>query len=111
MKNKSSYSGKNMATLTINVRLIGGLRGLAGKPEIHLRLKRKGLTVSEAIIELCRKASNKDLERAVVDPTSKTVGPNVIVLVNDKDISVLQGRETLIRNNDTVTLVPVSHGG
>ncbi len=111
MKNKSSYSSKEIDTLTIKVRLIGGLKGLAGKREILLRPKKKGLTVSEAILEICRKASNRDFERAVVDPRSNTVGPNVIVLVNDKDISVLQGPETLIRSNDTVTLVPVSHGG
>lgn len=111
MRSKFSYSSKDMDTLTIKVRLIGGLKGLAGKPEIYLTPKKRALTVSEAILELCRKVSSRDFERAVVDPRSKTVGSNVIVLVNDKDISVLQGLETLIRSNDAVTLVPVSHGG
>ena len=111
MRSRFSYSGKDMDKLTIKVRLIGGLKGLAGKPEIYLTPKRRALTVSEAILELCCKVSNTDFERAVVDPRSKNVGPNVIVLVNDRDISVLQGSGTLIRSNDAITLIPVSHGG
>jgi len=111
MRSRFSYSGKDMDKLTIKVRLIGGLKGLAGKPEIYLTPKRRALTVSEAILELCCKVSSPDFERVMVDPRSKTVGPNVIVLVNNKDISVLQGSETLIRGNDAVTLIPVSHGG
>jgi len=111
MRSKFSYSSKDLSTLTIKVRLIGGLKGLAGKPEIYLTPKKRALTVSEAISELCHKISSTDFERAVVDPQSKTVGPNVIVLVNDKDISTLQGLETPIRSNDAVTLIPVSHGG
>jgi len=97
--------------LAINVRLIGWLKGLAGMEETCLKPKRKKLTVSEVVSELCRKVSSRDFERAVIDPISKTVGPNIIVLVNDKDISVLKGLETPIRSNDAVTLVPVSHGG
>jgi len=97
--------------MEFKVRLVGGLKGLEGRPEISLKPKKRRLTVSEAISELCRKVSNRDFERAVIDPVSKTVGPNVIILVNDKDISVLKGLKTLIRSNDTVTLVPVSHGG
>jgi len=111
MRSKSSYSSKDIGKLTIKVRLIGGLKSLAGKPEIYLAPRKGALTVSEAILELCRKVSRTDFERALVDPRSKTVGPNVVALVNDKHISVLQGSETLIRGNDVVTLVPVSHGG
>lgn len=111
MRRKFSYSSKDMGTLTIKVRFIGVLRRLAGKQEIELRPEKGPLTVSEVIWELCRRVSNTDFERAVVDPRSKTVGLSVIVLVNDKDISVLQGPETPIRSNDVVTLVPVSHGG
>jgi len=97
--------------MEIKVRLTGGLKGLVGEPVIFLKPKKRSLTVTEAISELCRKVSSRDFERAVIDPVSKTVGPNVIVLVNDKDISVLKGLKTLIRSNDTVALVPVSHGG
>jgi len=97
--------------LAIKVRLIGVLKGLAGKSEIYLEPSRRALTVSEAILELCRKVASTEFERAVIDPSSKTIGPNIMFLVNDRDISVLQGLETPITSSDAVTLVPVSHGG
>ena len=97
--------------MAIKVMLIGVLRGLAGKQEIHIKPKKRILTLPEAISELCRKIPSREFERAVIDPVSKTIGPNVIVLVNGKDISVLKGLGTLIESNDAITLVPVSHGG
>ena len=100
-----------MTAMTIKMELIGTLKGLAGRSEIRITPKKRALTVSEAISELCRKIPGKDFERAIIDPISKTIGPNVIVLVNEKDISVLQGLDTMIGSNDAITLVPVSHGG
>ena len=97
--------------MAIKVRLVGVLEGLAGKPEIHMKPKKSRLTVSEAISELCRSIHSRELERAIIDPISRTVASNVIVLVNDKDISVLKGLDTKVESNDTVTLIPVSHGG
>ena len=52
-----------------------------------------------------------EFEQAIIDPNSKTVGPHIIVLVNDRDTSVLQGLQTRIRSNDEITLIPVAHGG
>jgi len=97
--------------MTIKVKLIGVLKGIAGKPEMRITPNKRALTVSDAISELCRKIPGEDFERAVIDPISKTIGPNVIVLVNEKDISVLRGLDTVIGSNDEITLVPVSHGG
>jgi molybdopterin converting factor small subunit len=37
--------------------------------------------------------------------------PNALILVNGKEISVLHGLETKLRNGDEVVLVPVVHGG
>jgi len=97
--------------LAIKVKLIGGLRGLAGKSEIGLKPTRTTLTVSEVVSRLCRKVASKRFEQAMIDSSSETIGPNIVVLVNDKDISVLQGLRTQIGRNDTVTLIPVAHGG
>lgn len=97
--------------MTIKVRLIGVLQGLAGRSEIRVKPGKRRLTVSEAVLQLCSSTANRELERAIIDPVSRTVGSNVIVLVNDKDISVLKGPDTLIKDSDTITLVPVSHGG
>jgi len=97
--------------LAIKVNLIGGLRALAGRSQIRLEFKKTGMTVSETIFELCRKIARKEFERALIDPAANGVGSNVIVLVNNREISALEGSKTQIRHNDAITLVPVAHGG
>lgn len=37
--------------------------------------------------------------------------PSMLVLVNGKEISVVNGMQTELQNNDIVTFIPVSHGG
>ncbi|MFX0092174.1 MAG: MoaD/ThiS family protein, partial [Candidatus Hodarchaeota archaeon] len=37
--------------------------------------------------------------------------PNALILVNGKEISVLNGLETQVEDGDKIVLVPVSHGG
>lgn len=36
---------------------------------------------------------------------------NILVAVNGIDSSALEGRNTLIQTNDTVSIIPVIHGG
>jgi molybdopterin converting factor small subunit len=36
---------------------------------------------------------------------------NTLVAVNDIEVSALQGEATALSDNDTVTLIPISHGG
>ena len=36
---------------------------------------------------------------------------NILVLLNGKEINLDNGLQTELRNNDTITLIPVSHGG
>lgn len=36
---------------------------------------------------------------------------NTLILINQKEISVLEGVETRLHDRDKVTLVPITHGG
>jgi len=36
---------------------------------------------------------------------------NTLVAVNGIEVSALQGEDTILSSNDTVTLIPISHGG
>ena len=111
MRNKCSYSNREVARLVIKVKLIGALKKLAESSEVHLETRKGTLTLSEVIRRLCDKVSRPEFTQAIIDPSSGTVGPHIIILVNDRDISVLRGLETEIGSNDAVTLVPVAHGG
>lgn len=94
--------------MTVNVKFIGSFRSLSGKDKLALKLENAAPfgDVAKRIVEELPK-----LERALIDPERKSPKTNMLVLVNGKEISVLNGLKTLIRYGDEVVLVPVAHGG
>lgn len=94
----------------INVKLIGLLRGLAGKDifEIEVEGMKKITTLLDELLE---KAGREEFTRAVVDPELGSPRPNLLILINGREISSLSGLETVVSEGDEVVLVPVSHGG
>ena len=40
-----------------------------------------------------------------------TLASSTIILINDCDITLLDGFQTKLINGDTVTILPISHGG
>ena len=36
---------------------------------------------------------------------------NTLVAVNGIEVSALEGKDTALSDNDTITLIPISHGG
>ena len=40
-----------------------------------------------------------------------TLASSTIILVNDCDITLLNGFQTKLMNGDTLTIIPISHGG
>jgi len=95
-------------TIKVNVRLLGVFRGFSGKSQITLKLEQP--TVRKVIQKL---ADSLPIEakRLLVDLELNDPRPNAIILVNGKEIGVLKGLETEIKEGDEVTLIPVSHGG
>jgi molybdopterin converting factor small subunit len=51
------------------------------------------------------------LKRALIDPELDDPRTNALILVNGKEISVLQGLNTKIKDGDELVLIPVVHGG
>jgi len=92
----------------VNVRLLGVFRGLSEKGRITLKLEQP--TVKKVIQKLAESLS-VEAKRLLVDPELNDPRPNALILVNGKEISVLNGLETEIKEGDEVTLIPVSHGG
>jgi molybdopterin converting factor small subunit len=96
--------------MAVNVKFVGALRHIAGKSEM-------------VIIDCLADFSVKDLiQKIIIDmPTIKTniinqqTDGNVksvsLILVNDREISVLNGVDTLLADGDEVVFIPVVHGG
>jgi len=95
-------------TIKVNVRLIGAFRGFSRKSRITLEVEEP--TVRKVIQKLCDSFS-VEAKRMLVDPELNDPRPNALILVNGKEINVLNGLETVIDEDDEIILIPVSHGG
>jgi molybdopterin synthase sulfur carrier subunit len=92
----------------VNFRFVGNFRNLAGKGKFTLELS-EGILLKEAIKQIIEKFPK--IERALIDPELDDPKPNTLIIVNGREISVLNGLETLLKDGDEVVFVPVSHGG
>jgi molybdopterin synthase sulfur carrier subunit len=94
--------------MTITVKFIGAFRHFSSAG--HFELGFCGLTsISDLVNELVRKVP--EIEHSLVDQQLGNPGPNALILVNGREIGVLDGLETRLKDGDEVVLVPVVHGG
>ncbi len=94
--------------MSVTVKFIGALRGISGKERLIIKVE-KEMSLSELVKEIIEKEPK--LKRALIDPELEDPRPNALILVNGKEISVLKGLETVVRDGDEVVFVPVIHGG
>ncbi len=94
--------------MPLTVKFIGALRHLSGKTQFAVTFQEgfsiKGLVekISQELPELRRTFNNQELN----DSRS-----NSLILVNGREISVLNGYETKLNDGDEIVFVPVVHGG
>lgn len=94
--------------MEVTVRLIGVFRSISGKSRLTIKI-RDTAPVREAIKEIVEELPK--LTRALIDPELEDPTPNTLILVNGREISVLNGLETILKDGDEVAFVPVVHGG
>lgn len=92
----------------VNVRLLGVLRGASGKGQVSVKLEKP--TVRQLMQKLAETLPG-EAKKLLADSSVGYVHPNLLVLVNGKEISALKGLETQIKKDDEVIVIPVSHGG
>jgi molybdopterin synthase sulfur carrier subunit len=94
--------------MVANVKFIGSFRSISGKDKLALKLANSAPlrnVVKKIVHELPK------LKQALIDPELGEPATNALILVNGKEISVLQGLETVIKDGDELVFVPVLHGG
>jgi len=94
--------------MEVTVKLIGSLRAFSSKSRIILKFG-KTARLREAIDRLIEEQPK--LRKALIDPELNDPRTNVLMLVNEKEINVLNGLDTTLKDGDTLVLVPVVHGG
>ena len=86
-----------MLTINVKIRALGVFKELFGNKLLTIKLK-KNSTV-KSVVQILAGSEVND------------VWSNAIILVNGKEISVLDGLETIVSDGNEIVLLPVSHGG
>jgi len=94
--------------MTVSVKFVGSFRSLSGKNMLELRLE--GSSPIRNVVKMITEELPR-LEPALIDPESQSPKTNVLVLVNGKEMSVLDRFETIIKDGDELVFVPIVHGG
>ncbi|MCW4045343.1 MAG: MoaD/ThiS family protein [Candidatus Bathyarchaeota archaeon] len=94
--------------MAITVKFIGSLRHDSGANELALNC-RGNISVIELINQIAKEVPA--VARSLIDQQLEDPRPNVLILVNGREISVLDGLDTVVQEGDEVVLVPVVHGG
>jgi molybdopterin synthase sulfur carrier subunit len=95
--------------MAITVKFIGALRHLTGKPKLTIEHS-ADFTIKDLIQKLIQDAPQA--KSSIIDQQPDgAMKTNALILVNDREISVLDGLETPLKDGDEVVFVPVVHGG
>jgi molybdopterin synthase sulfur carrier subunit len=94
--------------MAITVKFVGALRHVSGSGELALDCK-GDISIRALINEITKEMPA--LKRSLIDQQLEDPRPNALILVNGREISVLNGLETNLKDGDEIVLVPVVHGG
>jgi len=94
--------------MAITVKFLGALRHISGVGELALNVK-DAISIKELMNEIVREISA--LKQSLIPQQLEDLRSNTLILVNGREISVLNGLETNLKDGDEIVFVPVVHGG
>jgi len=94
--------------MAITLKFIGALRHASGTDSLALNCK-KATSLMNIVNEVTKEAPS--LRRSLLDEQLDEPKASALILVNGKEISVLNGLETKVKDGDEIVFVPVVHGG
>ena len=94
--------------MPLTVKFIGALRHLSGKTQFTIPFQ-DGISLRELIGKITQEIP--ELKHTFSDQELTDPRSNSLILVNGREISVLNGYETKLKDDDEIVFVPVVHGG
>jgi len=94
--------------MEVTVRFIGVFRAVSGRSRLTINLK-DAVHVGEAMERIIEELP--EFKRTLVDPELEDPKLNTLILLNGREIGVLNGLETVLEDGDEIVFIPVSHGG
>lgn len=93
--------------MAIIVKFVGALRNASGRDSYLLNYEE--CSVRELIYKLV--LQTPELKGHLVHEEVGDTRPKGLILVNGREISVINGLNTALKDGDEIVLVPVAHGG
>ncbi|MFB5647649.1 MAG: KEOPS complex subunit Cgi121, partial [Candidatus Nitrosomaritimum yanchengensis] len=84
----------------IHVKFLGGAKKSFSTD--HLEISKSDITIDE-LLEILLLLKPENTPHLDID--------NILIAVNGVDSSAMEGKTTIIKNNDLVTIIPIIHGG
>ena len=97
-----------MKVVAVTLKFIGALRRDSGTDKLTVDCK-KGASLLDLVNAVTK--TFPALRRNLLDEQLEEPKPNALMIVNGREISVLDGLETKLKDGDEVVFVPVVHGG
>ena len=94
--------------MAVTLKFVGALRRDSGVETFALTCK-EGTSLLDLMNKLTKKLPK--LRRNLLDEQVGQPKPNALILVNGREISVLNGLATTMKDGDEVVFIPVVHGG
>ena len=94
--------------MPLTLKFIGALRQISGKPQAKIDFQ-EGLTLKILVAKVS--VEMPQLGKIFSDQQLGDARSNALVLVNGREISVLDGLETVLHDGDEIVFIPVVHGG
>ncbi len=96
-----------MPLMTVAVKLVGTLSGDSDIRDFNVSLSR-----GKDLLSLLRELEDSRIQKgSLLGWHGQSPRAKILILVNGAEVSVLEGLQSMLNDGDTVTLIPVSHGG
>ena len=94
--------------MLLTMKFIGALRQISGKKQLSVNFQ-EGMSIKSLVAEMSQEMPQ--LQKIFSDQQLNDSRSNALVLVNGREISVLNGLETKLNDGDEIVFIPVVHGG
>jgi len=91
------------------VKFLSTMKQAAGQDDKVIVLD-ENATIAD-LLKLVSTTYNRNIAALLFEDDKSSIRKDTLILVNDVEISVLQGDETMLSEGDEVALMPISHGG
>ncbi len=97
--------------MNIRVKFYGVFRTATRTNEMTVEVAEKTPTVRSVLSQLVSKKEYESLKQLLLQNGTADPRPNALIMVSGREISALNGLETLVTENDELALLPIAHGG